>query len=183
MAYDMLNGKKKPLNDSDDDKSKARINTRNKMLEDILMIQSQFNESIIKFISSNTRQKPSRIRRKERRQNLFQKGEENAATPPDILRLDTPSLLISSSPSTLADMTSLQTSPSPSSLADTPSLVMSPFQVTQTSFPTGQQSCNIPGQIFTKTALDNAESDRVARPVTRIVNLDNRKVAKPATLR
>merc|ERR1719228_3244492 len=58
MANDMLNGKKKPLNDSDDDKSMARINTKNKMLEDILMIQSQFNDSIIKFISSNTRQKP-----------------------------------------------------------------------------------------------------------------------------
>merc|ERR1739848_800509 len=158
MANDMLNGKKKPLNDSDDDKSKARINTKNKMLEDILMIQSQFNQSIIKFISSSTRQKPSRIRRKERRQNLFQEGEKNVATPPDILRLDTPSLLISSSPSTLADM---------------PSLVMSPSQVTETRFPAAQQACKIPGQ-------DNA--DRVARPVTRIAILDNRKVAKPATL-
>ena len=169
MAYDMLNGKKKPLNDSDDDKSKARIKTKNKMLEDILMMQSQFNEAIIEFISSNTRQKPSRIRRKERRQDLFQKGKKGAVTLPNISRPDTPSSLMSSSPSTLADV---------------PSLMMSPSQVTQTSFPAGQQASKIPGQEFSKTMLtvlqDNA--DRVARPVTRTANLDNRKVAKPATL-
>jgi len=168
LAYDMLNDKKKPLNDSDDDKSKARIKTKNKMLEDIFMMQSQFNEAIIAFISSNTRQKPSRIRRKERRQDLFQTGKKDAVSPPNILRQDTPSSLISSSPSTLADI---------------PSLMMSPSQVTlvtSPSFPAGQQSCKIPGQEFTKTAPDNA--DRVAKPVTRNANLDSRKVAKPATL-
>jgi len=167
MAYDMLNDKKKPLNDSDDDKSKARIKTKNKMLEDILMMQSQFNEAIIEFISSNTRQKPSRIRRQERRQNQFHNWKKDAVTPPNILRTDTPSLLMSPSPSTLADIPSLRSSPS---------------QVTQTSFPADQQTCKIPGQEFSKTMLtvlqDNA--GRVARPVTRIANLDNKKVAKPA---
>ena len=86
--------------------------TKRQTLNKILLLQNEFNKTVVEYIKGTEANppkapRPSRIRRQQKRQGLIQ----NSVTPPTILRSDIPGLLTSPSPSqvTLTNIPGQQT--------------------------------------------------------------------------